>query len=55
MRNFKLIETLLDAKNRLTKLLEEEHEEYLHKMKEIPYQKMVGSLMYMMVETLHLQ
>ena len=50
MDNNKSIETPFDMKTSLAKLLKE-HKEYLHEMKEIPYQKTVGSLIYAIVAT----
>jgi hypothetical protein len=51
MADCKLIGTLLDSKTSLAKLSDEEHEEHLHKMKDVSYQEAVGSLMYAMVAT----
>lgn len=48
MGNFKPIGIPLNAKISLLKVLEEEHEEHLYKIIEIPYQEAVGSLMYTM-------
>ena len=45
----KSIATPLNAKTSLPKLLDEEHEEHLHKMKDVPQQKAVGSFMFAMV------
>ena len=51
MADCKPIATRLDAKTSLVKLLEEEYEEHLHKMKDILYQEAVGSLMYLTAAT----
>ena len=51
MSDCKTIRTMLDTKASLAKLLEEEYKEHLHKMKDIPYQEAVGSLMYAMEAT----
>ena len=51
MGNCKSIRTLFNAKSSLLKLLVEDHEEHLHKIKEILYQEVMGSLMYTMVAT----
>ena len=51
MADCKPIATPLDAKTPLPKLSDEEHEEHLHEMKDVPYQEAVGSLMYAMVAT----
>ena len=50
MGDCKPIATLLDTKTSLVKL-EEEYKKHSHKMKDIPYQEAVGSLMYAMVAT----
>ena len=47
----KPIRTPLNAKALLTKLSEEEYEEHLLEMKDIPSQKVVGLSMYAMVAT----
>ena len=51
MGNCKPITTPLDTKTALAKLLEEAYEENSHAMKDIPYKKVLGSLMYTMVAT----
>lgn len=48
MEDCKPIGTPLDANTLLPKVLEDEHEEHLYKMEQIPYQKKIGSLMYAM-------
>ena len=52
MADCKPIATPLDAKTSLPKLSDEEHAQHLHEMKDVPYQKTVGSLMYAMVATI---
>ena len=47
----KPIATLLNTKTSLSKLSEDEYKEHSHQMKDIPYQKEVGPLMYAMVAT----
>ena len=44
MGDCKPIGTPLDVKTSLRKLLDEEHEDHLHKMKEIMYQETLGLL-----------
>lgn len=46
VKDCKHIKTRLDIKTSLTKLLEEEHKEYSHNIKEFLYQEVMGSLMY---------
>ena len=43
MADYKSIGTQLDTKTSLAKLSEEEYEDHLHEMKDIPYQEAVGS------------
>ena len=51
MGDCKPIATPLNTKTSLVKFSEDKYEEHSHEMKDIPYQKTVGSLIYTMVAT----